>query len=214
MTELPADTFKGRTVLIVIVGHLASAPRAQKEAIALRTAGAKVIIRGNWFDQALVDEDVALAQALDVDFAPATDLRREGGRLTDRVRHRVAHESFRRLGTLSARVLGPGAPELLRAARHIKADLTVVHSEPGLWLGRRLLEDGRRVGVDFEDWFSHDQLSSDRKEPIRESLRALERHMLRHAHCCLTTTQVLSDALAEDAGTARRPTVVRNCFPA
>lgn len=213
-TELAGAPFKGRTVLIVIVGHLASAPRAQKEARALRAAGAKVFVRGNWFDPALVDEDISLAQALDVDFAPATDLRRDGGRLLDRVRHRAAHERYRRLGTVSPRVLGPGAPELLRAARHINADLTMVHSEPGLWVGRRLLEDGRCVGVDLEDWFSEDQLGSDRKKPIRESLRSLERHMLRHAHCCLTTTQVLADALAEDAGTVRRPTVIRNCFPA
>lgn len=214
MTVLPSDMFRGRTVMSVIVGHLASAPRAQKQAKVLRAAGAEVIIRGNWFDPALVDEDLALARALDVDFEPVTDLRRAGGRLMDRWRHRMAHESCNRFGFLSARVLGPGAPELLRAARRIKADLTMVHSEPGLWVGRKLLEEGQRVGVDFEDWFSCDQLPSDRKVSVRNALQVLERHMLCHAHCCLTTTQVLAEALAEYAGTLRVPTVVRNCFPA
>ena len=214
MSESPQDVFRGRTVLIVIVGHLASAPRAQKEARALRGAGARVFIRGNWSNPALVDEDRALARALDVDFEAVTDLRRAGGRFGDRWRHRIAHESCNRLGLRSARVLGPGAPELLRAARRINADLTMVHSEPGLWVGRRLLETGQRVGVDFEDWFSRDQLPSDRNVVVRDALQVLERHMLVHAHCCLTTTQVMAEALAEDAGTSRVPTVVRNCFPA
>lgn len=208
-----AEAFAGRTVLILIVGHLASAPRAQKEARALRTAGARVLVRGNWSNPDLVAEDQALARELDVDFAAVTDLRRGTGSLADRWRQRLAREA-NRLGVVTGRVLGPGAPELLREARRIRADLTMVHSEPGLWVGRKLLEQGFRVGVDFEDWFSRDQLPSDRNASVREALDALERHMLAHAHCCLATTATMASALAAHAGTARVPTVVRNCFPA
>jgi glycosyltransferase involved in cell wall biosynthesis len=204
---------RGRTVLAVIVGHLASAPRAQKEARALRSAGAEVIIRGNWFDPSLVDEDREIAAALDVDFAPATDLRRTGGNMIDLWRHRFARGAGR-LGVRSPRMLGPGAPELLRAARRIGADLTVVHSEPGLWVGRALLADGRRVAVDFEDWFSRDQLPEDRTPSVRAALEDLERHLLANAHACLATTRVMAEALAEHGGTTRVPAVVRNCFPA
>jgi glycosyltransferase involved in cell wall biosynthesis len=213
MSAATAGALHGRTVLIVIVGHFASAPRAQKEAAALRAAGARVVVRGNWSHTALVDEDLALARALDVDFAPATDLRRDGGHLGDRLRHRLARHWHQWTGRVLPRTLGPGAPELLRAARRLRADLTMVHSEPGLWVGRRLLEDGLRVGVDFEDWFSHDQLPDDRNQAVREALRALERHHLRHAHCCLATTQAMADALARDAGTARVPVVIPNSFP-
>lgn len=211
MTEDLA-VLRGRTVLIIIVGHLASAPRAQKEAKALREAGAEVYVRGNWFDPALVEEDLAIARQLDIDFAPATDLRRVGGSLLDRVRHRLSRLVHQRFGRVLPRTLGPGAPELLRAARRIRADLTMVHSEPGLWLGRELLRDGLRVGVDFEDWFSHDQLPEDRPEPVRETLRELERFHLRNAHCCLATTRVMADALAQEAGTTRVPAAIPNCF--
>jgi len=214
MTQAPADALSGRTIMIVIVGHLASAPRAQKEARALRNAGAKVIIRGNWSNPGLVDEDLALARSLDVDFAPVTDLRKNGGSLSDRLRHRLAHEVHNRLGPVPFSVLGPGGPELLRAAERINADLTMVHSEPGLWVGRKLLARGQRVGVDFEDWFSHDQLPADRPESVRRVLQTHERYLLRNAHCCLTTTAVMAQAMAEDAGISRLPTVVRNCFPA
>ncbi len=207
------DAFKGRTVMLIIVGHLSSAPRAQKEAQALRAAGASVIVRGNWSHPGLAEEDAQLAHALDIDFAPVTDLRRAGGKLSDRLRHRGAHAVFQRLGRMTSRVLGPGAPELLRAARHVRADLTMVHSEPGLWVGQQLLADGLRVGVDFEDWFSADQLPGDRPERVRRTLQHLERDMLRRAHCCLATTRVMAQALAADADTTRLPTVVRNCFP-
>jgi glycosyltransferase involved in cell wall biosynthesis len=213
MSAPVAEAFRGRTVLIVIVGHLASAPRAQKEAAALRAAGARVLVRGNWFDPALVEEDLALARQLDIDFAPVTDLRRIGGRLSDRVRHRLARLRHQWTGQVLPRTLGPGAPELLRAARRIRADLTMVHSEPGLWLGRKLLAEGQRVGVDFEDWFSHDQLPQDRGPAVRSALQALERFMLVHAHACLATTRAMAEALASDAGSARVPTVIPNCFP-
>ena len=208
------DSFHGRTVMIVIVGHLASAPRAQKEAAALRRAGARVVIRGNWFDARLAEEDNAISQQIDVDFAAVTDFRREGGRVADRVRHRIARLGYDWLGHVSPRTLGPGAWELLRAAKAVNADLTVVHSEPGLWLGRKLLDQGQRVGVDFEDWFSHDQLPDDRPTGVRRSLQALERHLLCHAHCCTTTTLAMAHALASDAGTERVPVVVPNSFPA
>ncbi|CAN5213617.1 hypothetical protein BH11PSE14_BH11PSE14_02740 [soil metagenome] len=214
MTASTADAFRGRTVLIVIVGHLSSAPRAQKEAAALRAAGARVFIRGNWFDPALAEEDLAIARRLGADFAPATDLRRDGGNFGDRLRHRLARLRNRWTGLVSPRTLGPGAPELLRAARNIRADLTMVHSEPGLWLGQRLLQDGMQVGVDFEDWFSHDQLPQDRTPRVREKLRELEHFHLRHAHCCLATTQAMAEALAQDAGTLRTPVVIPNCFAA
>ena len=208
-----AAAFAGRTVLILIVGHLASAPRAQKEARALRAAGARVLVRGNWSHAALVAEDLALARELDVDFAPVTDLRRQGGSSADRWRQRLARGA-NRFGLVSGRVLGPGAPELLREARRIRADLTMVHSEPGLWVGEKLLAQGLRVGVDFEDWFSRDQLPADRNASVRRVLDRLERHLLRHAHCCLATTEVMANALAGHAGATRIPTVVRNCFPA
>ncbi|MDQ3206480.1 MAG: glycosyltransferase [Pseudomonadota bacterium] len=215
MSVATTDGLQGRTVLCVIVGHFASAPRAQKEARALRVAGARVYVRGVWSDSTLAREDLGLAQALDVDFAPVVDLRSDGaGSFGDRARQRIAQEAFRRFGIVSSRVLGPGAPEMLRTARRIDADLTIVHSEPGLWVARALLARGARVAVDFEDWFSRDQLPADRPEPVRAVLRKLERDLLARAHACTTTTHVMAEALAADARTERVPAVVPNCFPA
>lgn len=212
----PASSrFQGSKILILTGGHLATAPRAQKEAKALRSAGAYVLVRGIWWNPILAEEDIALAREMNVDFAPMVDLRSDGhGSFALRLRQRVARESFTRLGWVTPRAFGLGAPEFLREARHINADLTMVHSEAGLWVGKKLLGVGRRVGVDFEDWFSKDLPLADRKGRPVAALQALERQLLQQAHCCLTTTQVLAEALAKDAGTGRLPVVVPNCFPA
>lgn len=206
---------KDSTVLILILGHLANAPRPQKEAKALRDAGAIVHVRGAWWSPALAQEDLGLAQEMDVGFTPVIDLRQRNIRsFILRLRQRIAHELYARFGQVSPRVFGLGAPEFLREAKRINADLTIVHSESGLWVGKKLLQEGYRVGVDFEDWFSHDLLPADRKgRPVTE-LQALERYMLKNAHCCYTTSKALAQALAKDAGTDLIPEIVPNCFPA
>jgi len=206
---------QGVKVLILILGHLATAPRPQKEAKALREAGATVHVRGAWWSSALAQEDVLIAKEMDVDFAPVIDLRlRTITSFVFRLRQRIARELYSRFGHVTSRVFGLGAPELLREAKRIPAAITIVHSETGLWVGKKLLDEGYRVGVDFEDWFSHDLLPADRKERPVAELQALERYMLKHAHCCYTTSKVLAQALANDAGTDRIPECVPNCFPA
>jgi glycosyltransferase involved in cell wall biosynthesis len=102
---------------------------------------------------------------------------------------------------------------MLREALSIKADLTMVHSEAGLWVGKQLRQRGFRVGVDFEDWFSEDLPMADRKGRPLRLLKALERTLLREANLTLTTTQVMAKAMARDAGCGRIPVAIPNCFP-
>jgi glycosyltransferase involved in cell wall biosynthesis len=156
-----------------------------------------------------------LAKMIGVDFSPVVDLRPGArGRFASRLRLRIGTEAFVRFGWVSPRALGVGAPEMLRVAREINPDLTMVHSETGLWVAKQLLDDGKCVGVDFEDWFSQDLRPEDRRtRPVR-FLRELERMLLERAHVCLTTSRALAMALAKDAGVERLPAVVPNCFPA
>lgn len=208
-----ADRLMISTIAILVGSHLATAPRAQKEAKALRVTGTRVLIRGTWWDDRLAEEDLALAKKLDVDFCPVVDLRGRAS-ITLRLHQRLARELFSRTGRVGPRLFGVAAPELLTESLRIKADLTMVHSEAGLWVGNALLKRGLRVGVDFEDWFSKDLPDSEHEGRPILAMGSLERQLLRKAHLCLSTTQALSLALAEDAGTARIPTVVPNAFPA
>jgi len=47
-------------ILILIGGHLCTAPRPQKEAETLAAAGYDVTVRGFWFDPELMERDRSL----------------------------------------------------------------------------------------------------------------------------------------------------------
>lgn len=201
-------------ILILIGGHLCNAPRPQKEAETLANAGHNVTVRGFWFDPELVKRDRILMANKKwrfepiIDFQPNHHLKNWGIRFQSR----LAKERFQRFGTFSSGLLGYGAKAMLTAARQARDDLTIVHSEVGLWVGNQLLDEGFRVGVDFEDWFSEDLLPEARAARPIAHLKALESRLARDCTYCLTTSHALAEALAE-AYQAPKPTVIYNAFP-
>lgn len=202
---------------ILIAGHLASAPRALKEAHALVKAGHQVQITGVWHSEALAAEDRALARAAGIGLFPALDFRRSNLRgrgrwLVQGMERRWARHRFIRSGRLSPALLGHGAGALMAAALAGRADLTIVHSEAGLWIGGELLRRGRRVGIDFEDWFSRDLPESDRLARPVAWLADMEGDLLRRGHYALAPSRAMAEAMAE-AYDAPPPEVVYNTFP-
>jgi glycosyltransferase involved in cell wall biosynthesis len=204
-------------ILILIGGHLCTAPRPQKEAAALAAAGHDVLVRGFWFDADLLERDREVMIGCRWRYDPILDLRPTSPAARSRnfgvrVRGRLAREMQTRFGKFTPATLGfhPGA--MLKAALNENADLTIVHSEAGLWVGERLLEKGMRVGVDFEDWFSEDLLPEARRARPVEQLKALERRLMHGCDYRLTTSEAMAQALAE-AYDASPPTVVYNAFP-
>jgi glycosyltransferase involved in cell wall biosynthesis len=201
-------------ILILIGAHLCTAPRPQKEAETLANAGHDVTVRGFWFDPELVKRDRLLMTNKKwrfepiIDFQPTHHLRSLGIRLQGR----LAKERFQRFGTFAPALLGYGAKAMLTAARQARADLTIVHSEAGLWAGNQLLDEGFCVGVDFEDWFSEDLLPEARATRPIAKLKALESRLARDCTYCLTTSHAMAEALAE-AYQAPKPTVIYNSFP-
>ncbi len=204
-------------ILILIGGHLCTAPRPQKEADTLAAAGHDVVVRGTWFDAKLVERDREFMANRQWRLDPILDLRptsvsARSRNLGVRARARLSREMHTRFGKFTPSMLGfhPGA--MLKAALSENADLTIVHSEAGLWVGEQLLEMGMRVGVDFEDWFSEDLLPEARRARPVEQLRALERRLIHECDYRLTTSQAMAKALAA-AYDASPPTVVYNAFP-
>jgi glycosyltransferase involved in cell wall biosynthesis len=197
---------------IVIAGHLAMSPRGRREASILHAAGHHVTISGIWFDShlAIIDRELMLRRNLR--FHAALDLRAQAGfwpRLRARAKGRCARELFRRAGRFTPALLGHGVAEQLRAARLADADLTIVHGEGGLWIAQELLRDGRRVGVDFEDWFSRDLPPADHlARPVNELAR-LEEWVLRRASYRVASSRCLARALAA-ACDVPEPAVVTN----
>lgn len=203
-------------VLILIGAHICTAPRPQKEAETLAAIGHDVTVRGFWSDTLLVERDRALMASKKWRFEPIIDFRGESLRgycksFGVRLRSRVARERYTRFGTVSPSLYGYGAGEMLKTAVREKADLTIVHSEAGMWVGAQLLDRGMRVGVDFEDWFSKDLLPEARRARPIEQLKILERRLMKECAYRLTTSHALADALAQ-AYDAPKPAVVYNVF--
>lgn len=200
-------------LLILIGGHLATAPRPQKESLSAVLAGFQVYIRGVWWDQDLASEDERLAEHLGVDFKPLVILHSRTQAVSwFKIRQRLSRELFRRLGKVTPRCLGLAGPEMLREARRIGADLTMVHSEVGLWVGSELMKEGFRVGVDFEDWFSRDLPAASREGRPIEFMQKLERELLRRAEVSFATTDSMATALQHDSGCDSKPIVIPNAF--
>ena len=204
-------------ILIVNSGPLWQNPRSVKEADALSQVGHDVTIAGIWLDAAAASRDAALLSGKRWTFCPALDL--SGTSFGDavkkswaRARRRFAVDIGRAAGVVTAELHGYGARQLLRVALAADADLTIAHSEIGLHVGKRLIDSGRRVGVDFEDWFSNDIAPAAAVAARVKAARSLERL---HAQACrysVAPSAAMAAALAEQYQ-AQAPMVVYNAFP-
>jgi glycosyltransferase involved in cell wall biosynthesis len=200
-------------ILILIGAHLCTAPRPQKEAETLANVGHDVTVAGFWFDPELVKRDRLLMANKKWRFQPIIDFQPHHRliNLGVRLQRRFAKEIFQRSGIFSPALLGYGVKAILRFAKEQLPDLTIVHSEAGLWVGNQLLDAGYRVGVDFEDWFSEDLFSARATRSIKQ-LKNWESRLLHKCTYSITTSHSLAKALAE-AYQVPEPTVIYNAFP-
>jgi glycosyltransferase involved in cell wall biosynthesis len=203
------------SLLIISSAHLCRNPRVYKEAVTLGQAGYAVTV--------LTVSNHAPSEALDRQLLAGAPFRRvvidhlarrgpaAARAWCDRAVTRLARAAVPRLHIETPAALGP-ARRLLAAARRLPADLTIVHCEAPAWVGLRLLDDGRRVAADFEDWYSEDLLPADRRHRPLKLLRAVEHGLLHRAHYVSNTSHAMAAALhARYGGTA--PAVIRNVFP-
>lgn len=202
-------------ILILTNGPLARNPRVVKEATTLGAAGYRVTVitprnhaASEPFDQAITAD--APFQRVPIDLIPGYGT--SAGRVFARLlRHRLGRAAMNHWHWPNLHALGP-ASCLLRAARAHPADLTLVHNEVPHAIGLRLLEEGRRVAADFEDWHSEDLLPDARRLRPIAILRTQERALLHRAAYVTTTSAILAAALQERYG-GPLAHVITNSFP-
>jgi len=203
------------SILIITNGPLCRNPRPLKEAETLGRSGYDVTlltVRNHEPSEANDREILRNApfRRVTVDLLPGMGC--PGAVVWQRrIRQRLARSLATRLGLPLMEALGP-ASALLRQARRLPADLTIVHNEVPHWVGTRLLSIGRRVAADMEDWHTEDLLPEERAGRPLARMRATERVLLNHAAYVSTTSQALADALWSRHG-GRRPVVISNAFP-
>jgi glycosyltransferase involved in cell wall biosynthesis len=202
-------------ILIIASGPLSLNPRPLKEAETLGRAGFDVTVlhvrnhaAAERQDQKLMLE--APFRRIAIDFLP-----KHGTPAWRLLLRRVSSSVSRRISASlhlqGAQALG-SAWLLLRSARTVSADLTIVHNEAPHWAGVSLMTEGRRVAADIEDWHSEDLLPQDRIGRPLGLIRSVERRLLRNAAYTSTTSHSLADALHARYG-GIRPHVITNSFP-
>lgn len=201
-------------IVILTGNHLFSNPRVAKEADALCAAGHDVEVLGAWFDRRLALADQHAMQRRPWRYTPVVDV--SSGSSNKfwwmRLRRRAAQTCFHRFKLSSRFQLGYGVADLWSAACSRAADMYITHSEQGLWVASQLARRGARIGVDMEDWFSHDLPPEARRARPIAWLEQLEREVLERALYRVTTSAAMSSALAEAYG-CPAPDVVYNVFP-
>lgn len=200
-------------VSIVIGGHLSTAPRPYKEAQALSEVGYEVVVYGNWYDTELVRRDLLLLKTVRWTFYPVVNLQSQNRlrTLIFKLLNKSKRITYKYFGIFSESLLGYSPKSMLKVVREAKSDLTIVHSEAGLWVGCQLINEGLEVGVDFEDWFSKDLLSTKNSTRPIAQINQLESQLAHDCKYCLTTSTSMAKAMAKNYRTSE-PTVVYNAF--
>lgn len=194
-------------ISIVTSGHISTNPRVWREADALSDGGHEVTVIGVSFDPKQAEIDKQMLNKRQWTYEAAADLRRRS----------VWHRSRARIGrTLLAmnihdpHSIGYAANRVLVRAIKQKADLTITHLEPAMWVGTELHKRGFRVGVDIEDWYS--EASPETNGPRQRFLHKLEEEILALSVHATTTSDVMADALVAQYR-CRKPKVIYNSLP-
>ena len=210
MGTWPLDRLK--KVLILAGNPLCHNPRALKEAEALSSCGFEVEILGAGIQPEVRERNAKLCEGKAWRFIPLPESQIAWGNMARKSRRKIGNLVQRFFGRENHWQLGWMADELLKGGRKRRADLYLAQSEAGMWAAEQLRHEGKRVGVDMEDWFSEDLLPEARRgRPIR-LLKKLERNLLCEGVYSSCTSEAMADALVKEYG-CRRPVVVRNVFP-
>lgn len=203
-------------ICIITGSHLCRNPRVVKEASALSKAGYKVTVLGPVLSEDLANQDAEILQGAAWKYQATIDLRLDKSnkwkRLSLRLLRRMSAEAVRRLHIELPQALGYGLNRTLAAARQQNYELYIAHLELGSWVSYELAREGRRVGADIEDWYSHDLLSEVQVTRPIKLLQKCESFLLKHGHHLTTTSHAMASVLAETYK-ASKPNVVYNCFP-
>ena len=200
-----------QNVVLLTGSHLCTNPRSVKEADSLTKMGFEVEVLGRWDLPGLFEQDKILLKNRKWKFSPSILKPMPLSKMISRAQRFLGLQLFRSFGLENRWQLGPLAAALYKEARKRSSSLYIAHSEVGMWAIDQLRRDGKKVGVDMEDWFSEDLMPEARRSrPIR-LLKNLERNLLCHGVHSTCPSEAMADALVKAYG-CRRPTVIRNIF--
>lgn len=203
-----------KSICIFTQSPLVAAPRVVKEANVYAAAGYKVTLFALWYNKGILEKDRALLHN-DIVYKAGVDLLNFGslGSKYIRLNRKIARVLVKYLGIGTVAALGYDFTAYLEKLLMVHADLYIGHEEMSMALAKCLIKRKKIVAFDFEDWHSRDLLPEDRKARPLVLLEDLEAYVLKYAKYTYTTSQVMSDTLAQTYKCAA-PQVIYNSFPA
>ncbi len=178
--------------------HISTNPRLWKEALGLSEAGFEVKILTVFTSAEKRDLDYMILKDSKVELLPALNLIPDEcfflKRFYYRMRSKIAREIKLKLGIDSPALLGYGQSEIKKTAKGIQADLYIAHIDLCLYVGTRLINMGKKVAFDIEDWYSHDYLVSERPVSL---LKSLEKFAIENGAYCSCPSKSMATALGK-----------------
>jgi glycosyltransferase involved in cell wall biosynthesis len=204
-------------ICLISPGHLSSNPRLVKEADALAAAGHQVaVIHGHSFPAYAAESsnytDRAWTVASRVSFGALASRRlRWKQRLRQRLALLLCRAGIRPLAFV-VRAWHPAGPELIRAAKAVRADLYIAHYPPALPAAAMAARmHGGLYAFDAEDFHQGDFPENQAYDTQRSLLQAIESHWLPGCAFLTAASAGIAEAYAATYSVPI-PTVVRNMF--
>ncbi len=147
-----------KRICIVSDQHLSSNPRAWKEANTLAAAGYAVTILTIWTSATKRERDKEFLHHPSLQYKAGLNLIpgeiEPWRRFWYRLRSRLGKKAHRWFKTNSPWTVGYAPERMTSMALKENADLYIAHTEYGMIIGNNLLDKGRKVAFDLEDWYS------------------------------------------------------------
>lgn len=201
-------------ICLVSDHHLCTNPRLWKEAMTLAANGYMVTIVTIFQNEASLKRDKELLAALPAGIQYVSAASYIEGQMPawKKILYKgVAKAAIlvKKAGIDTVYLLSANPNAIYRKALEIDADLYICHIDCSLHVGQKLINTGKRVAFDFEDWYSRDYLVPTRPVAL---LKQLERYALKYGAYVSCPSHTMADAIYKDYG-IRKPEVIYNGFP-
>lgn len=201
-------------ICIVTHQHLCRNPRVLKEAIALAKLDYKVTILNSIYSKELLKEDYLIIKGFNnISFIHYNNL-------TEKNYHsiwsRVVNKTARYINYLAIETIfsiGYAPYSALKKCININPDLYIMHQELPTVIGNILIDKGKNVAFDLEDWYTQDLLPEDRKYRPDKLLQKAECTALNEGKFVYTTSIAMAEAMQKHYKTKITPSVIYNSFP-
>lgn len=194
--------------------HLSTNPRTWKEAKTLASHNYDVTIITMFHSPALRERDKELLAGLPAGInyrCAASYINGEMPRLKSLWRRGIGKLArlIKKLDIDTPYLLNNNPGAIIREALKVSADLYICHADCSLYIGKKLIEKGKNVAFDIEDWYSNDYLVSTR--PVR-LLKQLEKFALENGAYVTCPSNAMAEAMHKEYGGVK-PEVIYNGFP-